>query len=263
MYLLRKTSEVIQRFKIVYPQYWLDMLMTKIIEANGGSDDGLNVTGTVLAILRHPKLEHEVTIPGLGQLNKILYLFGASSLQKVVIPGNNVISSSGDRYFYEKWRGATGGLGLATLGLTTPGLNIVTNDGDQYYAQAAMGESVTDDFTAAAAGLRLGSANTAPTKTDTDVTTFLSGTDHVIDATYPQTNDGDSDNTGAAVDTATWTYSYLTSEGNTTGIQEGAVSDVRAGPSTAVLSHFLFAASFDKTSSDTLKVILNGNFLGV
>ena len=147
--------------------------------------------------------------------------------------------------------------------LLVPGLNIVTNDGDVYYAQLAMSDSLTDDFQAAGAGLRLGSDNTTPTKTDTDVTTFLSGSDHVIDGSYPQSNDSDGDNTGAGTSVMTWTYSYLTSEGNVSSIIEGAISDVRAGPSTAVLTHFLFASVFSKTSSDTLKVIVNHTILGV
>ena len=46
------------------------------------------------------------------------------------------------------------------------GANIVTNDGDQYYAQMAVSETPTDDFDAAGAGLRLGSAVVAPAKTN-------------------------------------------------------------------------------------------------
>lgn len=142
------------------------------------------------------------------------------------------------------------------------GVNIVTNDGDTYYAQSACGETPTDDFDGASSGLRLGSDNTAPTKSDTDVTTFLSGTAHALDATYEKTNDGDTDNTGAGVDVVTWRFSYTTSEGNATGIIEGAIVDDKTTP-TAALTHFLFAASFNKTSSDTLKVFVNHTMNGV
>lgn len=143
------------------------------------------------------------------------------------------------------------------------GVNIVTNDGDVYYAQSACGETPTDDFDAGTAGIRLGSDNTTPTKTDTDVTTFLAGTNKAVEATYPQTDDQDGDNTGAGVDIVTWLYSYTTAQGNANGIIEGAIADVHAGPTTAALTHFLFAASFNKTSSDTLKVFVNHEFLGV
>lgn len=146
--------------------------------------------------------------------------------------------------------------------LVMPGANIVTNDGDIYYAQMICSETPTDDFDAAASGLRLGSSNTAPTKSDTDVTTFLATSGHALDATYEKTNDGDADNTGAGVDIVTWRYSYLTSEGNVSGIQEGAIVDNRTTP-TAALTHFLFAASFSKTSSDTLKCFINHEILGV
>jgi hypothetical protein len=142
--------------------------------------------------------------------------------------------------------------------LIIPGKNIVTNDGDTYYAQKAAGEAADDAWV----GLRLGSDNTAPVKTDTDVTTFLAGTGKATTAGYPKTNDDDSDNTGALVDAVTWSFSYTTAEGNVTGIEEGAIVDNLTTP-TAALTHFLFAASFDKTSSNTLKVLVNHTFTGV
>lgn len=144
--------------------------------------------------------------------------------------------------------------------LIIPGLNIVSNDGDLYYAQLGAGEAVTDDF--AGGGLRLGDDNTAPTKTDTDVTNFLAGTGHAIDGTYPQTDDGDGDNSGAGTDVVTFRYSYTTAQGNANGIIEGAIVDNIVTP-TAALTHFLFGASFNKTSSDTLKVFVNHTMNGV
>lgn len=145
------------------------------------------------------------------------------------------------------------------LMVVIPGLNIVTNDGDAYYAQKAGGETPTDNFTAG--GLRLGSATTSPAKGNTDVGTFLAGTGHAEDASYPQTDDADGDNAGAGVDILTWRFSYLTSEGNANDIAEGAIVDNTTTP-TAALSHFLFGAAFDKTSSDTLKVFVNHTFNG-
>lgn len=141
------------------------------------------------------------------------------------------------------------------------GKNIVTNDGDQYYAQMACEETPDVDFDGTGSGLRLGSDTTAPTKSDTDVTTFLSGTDLALDSGYEKTSDDDSDNSGSGVDIATWRYSYGTGEGNQSGIAEGAIVDSRTGPSKA-LTHFLFSSSFDKTSNDTLKVFVNHEFNG-
>lgn len=146
--------------------------------------------------------------------------------------------------------------------LTTPGINIVTTKGDIYYAQSVAGESPTNDFDGANSGLRLGSTATTPTKADNDVTTFLATSGHALDATYEKTSDGDTDNTGSGANIVTWRYSYTTAEGNVSGIQEGAIVDHRTTP-TAALTHFLFAASFSKTSSDTLKVFVNHEFTGV
>jgi len=148
------------------------------------------------------------------------------------------------------------------LELQIPGMNIVTNDGDVWYAQRAAGETVTDDFLAAGAGFRLGTAATAPTKTDTDVTTEDSAGRKAVDATYPQTDDADGDNTGAGVDILTWRVSYTTAEAIISGIQEGAIVDSRTTP-TAALTHFLFGASFSKTGTDTLKVSVNHELSGV
>lgn len=150
---------------------------------------------------------------------------------------------------------------LAETELYIPGLNIVTNDGDTYYAQSAAGESPDDDFDGANSGLRLGDDNTAVTKTDTDVTNFLSGSALDLDAGYDKTDDDDANNTGSGADILTWRYSYLTSEGNVSDIIEGAIVDNRTTP-TAALSHFLFAATFSKTSNDTLVVYVNHTFNG-
>lgn len=143
-----------------------------------------------------------------------------------------------------------------------PGINIVTNDGDVYYAQSIAAETPTDDFDGGSSGLRLGSASTTPVKTNTDVGTFLSGTGHALDSGYEKTNDDDADNTGSGTDIVTWRYSYTTAQGNANGIAEGAIVDNITTP-TAALTHFLFAASFNKTSSDTLKVFVNHTANGV
>lgn len=148
------------------------------------------------------------------------------------------------------------------LELVIPGLNIVTDKGDKYYAQKACGETPTDDFSGTNAGLRLGTGSTSPTKSSGDVTTENSAGRHALDSTYEKTNDADADNTGAGVDIVTWRFSYTTSEGNISAINEGAIVDNRTTP-TGALTHFLFAASFNKTSSDTLKVFVNHTMNGV
>jgi hypothetical protein len=145
--------------------------------------------------------------------------------------------------------------------LIVPGLNIVTNAGDEYYAERGAAETPGTDF-ATVGGIRLGSDNTAPTKTDTDVTTFLAGTGHAIDGTYPQSDDSDGDNPDAAADAVSYRYSYTTAQGNANSIIELAIVDNTTTP-TVALTHALFAASFNKTSSDTLKVFVTHTFNGV
>ena len=148
------------------------------------------------------------------------------------------------------------------LELVIPGMNIVTNDGDLYYAQSSVAETPDDDFDAAGAGFRLGSDATAPTKADTDVTTEDTAGRKATDATYPQTDDQDGDNGSAGTDVVTWRVSYTVAEAIIASIAEGAICDSRTTP-TAALTHFLFAAPFGKTGSDTLKVFVNHEMLGV
>jgi len=143
------------------------------------------------------------------------------------------------------------------------GVNIVTNSGDLYYAQKAMGETPTYNFINGSGGLHLGTSAAATSKTQTDVQTENTAGRHTIKSTYPKTADADSDNTGSGTDIATWTYEYLSTEGNIVNIAEGAIVLVLAGAGTQALTRFLFGALFTKTSADTLKVIVNHQFNGV
>ena len=139
--------------------------------------------------------------------------------------------------------------------------NIVTSSGDLHYAQCSMGQTPTINYKIAPAGIRLGSGSTTPAKSDTTVTTYLTGTTHAIDATYPRTADPDAGNTGSGTTTCTWRYSYTMAEGNAIGIREGAIVNNTTTP-TACLSHFLFPVAFTKTVSDTFVLYVNNMFLG-
>ena len=149
---------------------------------------------------------------------------------------------------------------MSDKAILIPGKNIVTNEGDLFYAQKAMGETPTTNFLTG--GLRLGTGTTSPAKTDTDVTTLVASSGKAITSGYPKTNDSDADNTGKGTDVATWKFDYATSEVNVSGIAEGAIVDNTTTP-TKALSHFLFGASFSKTSSNTLTVYVNHTFNGV
>ena len=166
--------------------------------------------------------------------------------------------------------------GNHTLKETLYGRNIVTNDGDLYYAQSAVAETPTSDFDGANGRLVLRNAAAAatPAKTDTYNELNVSGTGaldaaatdyQALNATYPKTNDADGDNTGTGTDIVTWLYDWLTSELNTTGIVGGGIVVKSADPpanADKLLNHFTIA-SFDKTSSDTLKMFVNHTINGV
>jgi len=138
------------------------------------------------------------------------------------------------------------------------GKNIVTDDGDEYYAQMSAGETPTNSYV----GLRLGTSLTSPTKSDTDVGTEDSNGRKATDATYPKTNDSDTDNDGSGTDVVTWRFSYSKSEGVIDNISEGAIVDDTTTP-TSALCHFLFDSVFDKKDTDTMKVFVNHTFNGV
>jgi hypothetical protein len=143
------------------------------------------------------------------------------------------------------------------------GRNLVTDYGDKYYAQSAAGESVSVDMDGTNSGLRLGWSNAAPNKTSGDVVSFYTGTIMTLDTGYEKTSDNDTDNTGGGADIVTWRYSYATDVGNVSNIIEGAICGNRTTPTGSdCLTRFTFAASFTKTSSDTLKIFVNHNFYG-
>ncbi|MFW9991902.1 MAG: hypothetical protein ACFFD4_07560 [Candidatus Odinarchaeota archaeon] len=142
-----------------------------------------------------------------------------------------------------------------------PGCNIVADTGDTYYAQRGCGSAVTSDFVSGYSGLRLGTEVTTPTKADTDVGTFVATGTRGLDAGYPKTSDPDTDNTGSGADIVSYRYSFGTADAIINSIAEGAiVVDVAAGGT--ALTHFLFAAAFNKTANDTLKVFVNHEMIG-
>lgn len=147
------------------------------------------------------------------------------------------------------------------------GMNLVTNDGDIFYAKKAAGEtpSTNENFLSGRMELNNpGSADT-PAKTDTydEMLTPITASRKTFTATYPKTNDGDADNTGAGVDIVTYLTSYTTSDFNATGIKGGVIHD-NASPtgSSKILTHWTIT-SFDKSSSDTLKMFVNHTMNGV
>jgi hypothetical protein len=139
--------------------------------------------------------------------------------------------------------------------------NIVTDAGDIYYAQSAAGEAVTNAFDT----LWLGDGGSAPAKgNDSDDITLIASSAKLVKATYPLTDDGDADNTGAAADVLTWTFEYAAGDFNHAAITDGMIGVGAHGAAEPALTHFEFSGgAFEKTASDTLKVIVNHTFNGV
>ena len=146
------------------------------------------------------------------------------------------------------------------------GKNIVTNDGDLYYAQQAVETGTpTSDFGGSDGRmeLRTGSATPAKGHVYSDVTTPVTASRKAIDAGYPKVSDSDSDNTGSGTDIVTWRTSWTTSDFNANAIIGGCIHVGGASPASGakLLTHFSLT-SFNKTSSDTLKIIVNHTFNG-
>ena len=148
------------------------------------------------------------------------------------------------------------------------GANLGTNDGDKYYAKQACEEAhgSNEDFSDSTARIELQNPSSADTPAKGDayqqVSNPVTASRKAFDSNYPKTADADSDNTGAGVDVVTYLTSWTTSDFNATGIKGGAIHE-NASPvnATKLLTHFTIS-SFDKTSSDTLKVFVNHTMNG-
>lgn len=138
-----------------------------------------------------------------------------------------------------------------------PGHNIVTNKGNLWYTQRA----VLSASAFLPAGIKLGIGSTAVAATDTDVQTSFTSCYKALTAGYPTLSDADTDNTGKGSNVATWEATFATTDVSQVGIRELVVCDASAV--TGILNHALFAAAFDKTYSDTLKIFVNHTFTGI
>jgi hypothetical protein len=137
--------------------------------------------------------------------------------------------------------------------------NIVTDAGDVYYAQRGAAESPTNAF-----GIHeLASAGTPAKGANRSAFTMIGSTAKAHAATYPQTDDGDTDNTGAGADVVTYLGSYAKADFNHAAISHGIITNTSPGASEPILTGYAFAAPFAKTADDTLKVFVNHTANGV
>lgn len=158
--------------------------------------------------------------------------------------------------------------------------NIVTDAGDLYYAErgallttgtpiSPVPTNFTDTNGVPDMIMELYDntpANNAPAKANdrSDLLGTLSPSSaKAMDATYPLVNDPDGDNTGAGTDIITYRVSYTTAEANQTDTTDLILTNPTPGATEPLIMHAEFAASFTKTSSDTLKVFVNHRMNGV
>jgi hypothetical protein len=142
--------------------------------------------------------------------------------------------------------------------LLIPASNIVTDAGDLYYAQKGAGEATTNAF-----GVHeLGSAGTPAKGANRSAFTPIGSTQKAHAATYPKTNDGDADNTGAGTDIVSYLASYAKADFTHAAVTHGWITNVTPGASEPLLTGYAFAAAFEKTADDTLKVFANHEMLG-
>lgn len=147
--------------------------------------------------------------------------------------------------------------------------NIVTDAGDLYYAERGVKTAVPTNFTDGSGNFDAivelyKGASAAPAKGNdrSDLATLVTGSGKAMSSGYPKVNDADADNSGAGADIITYLAEYLTTEANDTDIVDVCITNPSPGASEVLLQHAEFAAAFDKTANDTLKVFINHSLTG-
>lgn len=158
------------------------------------------------------------------------------------------------------------------------GKNLITSDGAIFYAQLAQkgfhdafngslsrGTDITPTETLAYLYLANGASSVPDVGNDfSDLAGVVNSSGKLVttnaNGTYPLTNDtADSDNTGDGTNVLTWTFEFAAGEATATGIVDVAISRASASGTNPLLNH-AEVTSFDKTATDTLKVIINHTF---
>lgn len=143
--------------------------------------------------------------------------------------------------------------------------NIVTNDGDVFYAERSSGATPTNFWTSGAFDGRmfLSQATTPATKSDTfaALSVIQNSGGQPMDSTYPKSNDSDTDNSGRGTKVVTYRCSFGT--GTTfTSVADVAIAKTGATGTNPILMRALFASTFTKATTDTLKVFVNHTMTG-
>jgi len=148
--------------------------------------------------------------------------------------------------------------------LAVPFSNLITDAGDLYYASKAI-ESISPanaSSPTAAVVMKLGTGSSAPTKAGATATlgAYITGSNQVFDATYPQTANLGTTLGVNAVYKVTWGAGSATNAAITEAIIANTNADATATIANTY-SRVIFTA-VNKGSSDTLAITWNHKFLG-
>jgi len=141
--------------------------------------------------------------------------------------------------------------------------NLITDAGDLYIAGKVIAAIAPASPAAptAANGMKLGTANTAATKTDAGLATYLTASNVAFDASYPQTANLGTTLGVNAVYKTTWPAGTATSS----SIQEVAIVNDQASNADSSAANTYSRAVLtlvNKTASDSLAVTWNWKALG-
>jgi hypothetical protein len=171
-------------------------------------------------------------------------------------------------------RGVVVGYGEAVLIDTRTGVvrqrvpfrNLITDAGDLYIAQKIITGIAPANPAAPTAltGMKLGTGATAVAKSGAGaaLVTYLTGSNVVFDATYPQTQDLGAGLGENAVYRCTWAAGVATNAAITevVAVNDAATNATSTAPNTA--SRALFGTAINKTATDSLAVTWTWKSLG-
>ena len=138
--------------------------------------------------------------------------------------------------------------------------NLITQVGDQYYGERAAGVAGPP---AQVTGMKLGTGNTAPAKTGAGaaLVTYLTGSDHALDATYPQSS------LNGASRRITWQATWAAGQATTAApitvvvLVNDALADAPSAAANTI-ARALLTGIGSKGAGDTLAVTWTHDLLG-
>jgi hypothetical protein len=148
-----------------------------------------------------------------------------------------------------------------------PFANLITDAGDEYYARMVIAgiSPANAAVPTKATGMKLGTGTNTPDKSTTlfaSLQTYISGSNNLFDASYPQAAEVGTDVGWNAVYKTSWPAGDTTNSAIT---EAALVNDAATNATSSVANTYTrtkFSSAINKTSVDTLEIIWNHKFLG-